>query len=154
MGDEMTVLKKTSLLIIISVLVLLLLASVMPAVSSNVVSGQSSATGSPEKIQLLFFHRTSRCPTCINAEQYARDTLDTYYPADLKSGVLSIQSIDYQKDTEMAKKYNVNMNDLKLVITKNGQETVKDLPEIWTYVNDRNAYMNYLKGVLEQELGR
>ena len=147
-------LKITSLLVTITVLALLLSMSVLPAICSDGVSSSSSVSGSPEKIQLLFFHRSSRCSTCINAEQYARDTLDTYYPADLKSGVLSIQSIDYQKDTEMAKKYNVNMNDLKLVITKNGQETVKDMPEIWTYVNDRNAYMSYMKGVLEQELGR
>ena len=149
----MTVLKKTSLLVIIPVLALLLSVSVLPAISSNGASSSVSISGSQENIQLLFFHRTSRCPTCINAEQYARDTLNTYYPEEMKSGTLSIQSIDYQKEPDMAKKYNVNMNDLKLIITKNGQETVKDMPEIWTYVDDRNAYMNYLKGVLDKELG-
>ncbi len=149
----MTVLKKTSLLVIIPVLALLLSVSVLPAISSNGASSSASVTGSQEKIQLLFFHRTSRCTTCVNAEQFARDTLNTYFPEEMKSGVLSIQSIDYQKEPEMAKKYNVKMNDLKLIITKNGQETVKDMPEIWTYVDDRNAYMNYLKGVLDKELG-
>ena len=146
-------LKKTSLLVIIPVLALLLSVSVLPAISSNGASSSASISGSQEKIQLLFFHRTSRCTTCINAEQFARDTLNTYFPEEVKSGALSIQSIDYQKEPEMAKKYNVNMNDLKLIITKNGQETVKDMPEIWTYVDDRNAYMNYLKGVLDKELG-
>ena len=149
----MTVLKKPSLLVIIPVLALLLSVSVLPAISSNGASSSASISGSQEKIQLLFFHRTSRCTTCINAEQFARDTLNTYFPEEMKSGALSIQSIDYQKEPEMAKKYNVNMNDLKLIITKNGQETVKDMPEIWTYVDDRNAYMNYLKGVLDKELG-
>ncbi len=149
----MTVLKKPPLLVIIPVLALLLSVSVLPAISDNGASSFTSTSGSQETIQLLFFHRTSRCTTCINAEQFARDTLNTYFPEKMKSGELSIQSIDYQKEPEMAKKYNVNMNDLKLVITKNGQETVKDVPEIWTYVDDRNAYMNYLKGVLNKELG-
>jgi len=149
----MTVLKKPSLLVIIPVLALLLSVSVLPAISSNGASSSASISGSQEKIQLLFFHRTSRCTTCVNAEQFARDTLNTYFPEEMKSGALSIQSIDYQKEPEMAKKYNVNMNDLKLIITKNGQETVKDMPEIWTYVDDRNAYMNYLKGVLDKDLG-
>lgn len=54
----------------------------------------------------------------------------------------------------MAKKYNVNMQGLKLKITKNGQETVKDVPEIWAYVRDKNAYMSYLRDVLNKELGR
>ena len=76
------------------------------------------------------------------------------FPVMLSPACSPYKASIIQKDTEMAKKYNVNMNSLKLVITKNGQETVKDVPEIWTYVDDRNAYMSYLKGVLNTELGR
>ncbi len=148
----MITLKKLSLIAL--VLALLLIASALPAIGGDTLSSSSSTSGAPEHITLLFFHRTSRCSTCVNAEQYARDTLDTYFPAELKSGVISMQVYDYQKDTEMAKKYNANMNSLKLAITKNGQETVRDVPEIWTYVSDRNAYMSYLKGVIDKELGR
>jgi len=150
----MTILKKISLLAIISILALLLSASVLPAISSGEISKSASVSGAPKKIELLYFHRTERCQSCNNAEQFARDTLNTYLPDEVKSGILSIQSIDYQKDTEMAKKYNVNMQGLKLKITKNGQETVKDVPEIWAYVRDKNAYMSYLRDVLNKELGR
>ncbi len=147
----MITLKKLSLLMVIPVLALLLLASVLPAISSDGVSG---ASGAPDKIVLLYFHRTERCLSCNNAEQFARDTLETYFQDDVKSGMLSIQSIDYQKDTEMAKKYNVNMQGLKLAEYRGGQETVKDVPEIWAYVRDKNAYMNYLRDLLNKELGR
>jgi peroxiredoxin len=133
---------------------LLLLASVLPAISSDTVSGTSTMSSAPERIELLYFHRTDRCVSCNNAEQYARDTLNTYFPDEVKSGKLSIQSIDYQKDTEMAKKYNVNMQGLKLVEYRGGQETVKDVSEIWAYVRDKNAYMSYLRDALNKELGR
>jgi hypothetical protein len=147
----MNTLRKLSLLAVIPVLALLLLASIMPAISSDGVSGSS---GAPDKVVLLYFHRTERCVSCNNAEQYARDTLNTYFPDDVKSGLLSIQSIGYQKDTAMAKKYNVNVQGLKLVEYRGGQETVKDVPEVWTYVRDKNAYMNYLRDLLNKELGR
>lgn len=147
----MNTLRKLSLLAVIAVLVLLLLASIMPAISADSVSGSS---GAPDKIVLLYFHRTQRCASCNNAEQYARDTLNTYFPDDVKSGLLSIQSIDYQQDTEMAKRYNVNVQGLKLVEYRGGQETVKDVSEIWAYVRDKNAYMNYLHDALNKELGR
>jgi hypothetical protein len=133
---------------------LLLLASILPAISSDTVSGTSTTSSAPERIELLYFHRTDRCVSCNNAEQYARDTLNTYFPDEVKSGKLSIQSIDYQKDTEMAKKYNVNVQGLKLVEYRGGQETVKDVSEIWAYVRDKNAYMSYLRDVLNKELGR
>jgi hypothetical protein len=133
---------------------LLLLASILPAISSDTVSGTSTTSSAPERIELLYFHRTDRCVSCNNAEQYARDTLNTYFPDEVKSGKLSIQSIDYQKDTEMAKKYNVNVQGLKLVEYRGGQETVKDVSEIWAYVRDKNAYMSYLRDALNKELGR
>jgi len=96
----MNTLRKLSLLAIIAVLMLLLLASAAPAISVDIAGGSS---GAPDKIVLLYFHRTQRCASCNNAEQYARDTLNTYFPENIKSGLLSIQSIDYQQDTEMAK---------------------------------------------------
>lgn len=130
-------------------LALIVLAAVMASLA--LPAAQSS---SPDGIELLYFHRTDRCQSCNNAEQFARDTLGTYFPGEVKSGTLSIQSIDYQKDKAMAEKYDVNMQGLKLKITRNGQETVKDLSEIWAYVRDKNAYMSYLQDVLNKELGR
>jgi hypothetical protein len=92
--------------------------------------------------------------SCNNAEQYTRDTLNKYYPDELQSGRLSIQSIDYQQDKAMAEKYNVKVQGLKIVTTRGGQVAVKDVPEIWTYVKDRDAFVNFLKSVLDKELGK
>jgi hypothetical protein len=137
-------------------LAILLLAAFMASYVAIHTAAQatSGTSGAPDRIVLLYFHRTERCVSCNNAEQYARDTLSTYFPEEVKSGKLSIQSIDYQKDTEMAKKYNVNMQGLKLVEYRGGQETVKDVPEIWAYVRDKNAYESYLRDLLNKELGR
>jgi uncharacterized protein (UPF0333 family) len=137
-------------------LAILLVAAFMASYVAmhSATQATSDASGAPDRIVLLYFHRTERCVSCNNAEQYARDTLSTYFPEEVKSGKLSIQSIDYQKDTEMAKKYNVNMQGLKLVEYRGGQETVKDVPEIWAYVRDKNAYMNYLRDLLNKELDR
>jgi peroxiredoxin len=135
--------------------ILLVAAFMAPYVAvHSAAQATSDASGAPDRIVLLYFHRTERCQSCNNAEQYARDTLNTYFPDEVKSGKLSIQSIDYQKDKEMAKKYNVNMQGLKLAEYRDGQETVKDVSEIWTYVRDKNAYENYLRDVLNKELGR
>lgn len=133
-------------------LVMALMATSMPL---NAVAQSSSGTsGTPDKVELLYFHRTDRCQSCNNAEQYARDTLSTYFPDDVRSGKLSIQSIDYQKDKAMADKYGVKMQGLKLRAIKGGHETVTDLPEIWAYVKDRDGYMNYLRNALDDVLGR
>lgn len=131
-------------------LALILVAAVMASFAIALPMARSSST---DGIELLYFHRTDRCQSCNNAEQFARDTLNTYFPDQMKLGTLSIRSIDYQKDKEMAEKYNVRMQGLKLRIVRNGQESVKDVPEIWAYVKDKAAYESYLKNLLAQELG-
>jgi hypothetical protein len=118
------------------------------------VKGSVNVTGGPEKAELLYFHRTDRCLSCNNAEQYTRDTLDKYYADEMQSGRMSLQSIDYQKDRAMAEKYNVKIQGLKIVTTRGGQVNIKDVPEIWTYVKDRDAFMGFLKSVLDKEPGK
>jgi hypothetical protein len=129
---------------------MLLLATCYPVFNSLGATAQSCTAA--DNVQLLYFHRTERCTSCNNAEQYTRDTLDKYFGDEIKSGKVTIQSIDYQKDKAMAEKYNVKMQGLKLVITRNGQQTVRDLPELWSYVRDRDAFMDYLKNELDKEL--
>jgi hypothetical protein len=118
------------------------------------VKGSVNVTTGPDKAELLYFHRTDRCLSCNNAEQFTRDTLDKYYADELQSGRLSLQSIDYQKDRAMAEKYNVKIQGLKIVTTQGGQVNVKDVPEIWTYVKDKAAFMSFLKSVLDKGLSK
>lgn len=136
--------------IIFAAMAILLLAACYPVFYGPGATAEDCATA--DNIQLLYFHRSERCTSCVNAEQYARDTLDKYFSDQVNAGKLSIQSIDYQKDKAMADKYGVKVQGLKLLITRNGQQTVKDVPEVWMYVKDRDAYMNFLKNTLDKEL--
>jgi hypothetical protein len=118
------------------------------------VKGSVNVTAGPDRVELLYFHRTERCQSCNNAEQYIRDTLDNYYADEIQSGLLSLQSIDYQIDRAMAEKYNVKVQGLKIATTRGGQVSIKDVPEVWTYVRDRDAFMGFMESVLDKELGK
>ncbi len=112
-----------------------------------------AGSGTP-LVELLYFHRTDRCVSCNNAEQYARDTLDQYYKDEARDGKITIRSIDYQQDKALAEQYNVKVQGLKIKTTSGDQENVRDVPEIWSYVSDKDAYIDYLKSVIDQEMGR
>lgn len=139
-------------LLIVTAIALLVAATCYPAVYSICASAGSG--GGADNIQLLYFHRTQRCTSCNNAEAYARETLDRYFAPEMAAGKLSIQSIDYQTDKAMAEKYGVKMQGLKLVIGRDGQQTVKDVPELWALVRDKEACVGCLRDVLNKELGK
>ncbi|OPY27683.1 MAG: hypothetical protein A4E28_01880 [Methanocella sp. PtaU1.Bin125] len=139
-------------LFVMTAIALLAVAACYPAIYSVCASAESN--GGADQIQLLYFHRTQRCVSCNNAEQYARETLDRHFADELKSGKIALQSIDYQQDRAMADQYKVNMQGLKVVTTKNGQQTVKDVPEVWALVRDKEACISCLKGIIDKELGK
>jgi hypothetical protein len=139
-------------IITFTAIALLIVTACYPAV--DIICASATGDGSADNIQLLYFHRTQRCVSCNNAEAYARETLDRYYPEELKSGKIAIQSIDYQTDNAMAEKFGVKMQGLKLLITRDGQQTVKNVPELWAFVRDKEACIGCLKTALDKELGK
>lgn len=142
-------------LIIFPAIALLLATACYPVINSlcDAASAEASSAGA-DNIQLLYFHRTQRCVSCNNAEAYARETLDRYFADELASGKIGIQSIDYQTDKAMAEKYGVKMQGLKLLITRGGQQMMKDVPEVWALVRDKEACIGCLRDVLNKELGK
>jgi hypothetical protein len=146
--------REWKILIIIAVALLVITACYPILTSLRGNAGAETGSSGADNIQLLYFHRTQRCVSCNNAEAYARETLDRYFAPELSSGKLSIQSIDYQTDKAMAEKYNVKMQGLKLLITRGGQQTVKDVPEVWALVRDKEACIGCLRDTLNKELGK
>ncbi len=62
--------------------------------------------------------------------------------------------MDPVTDKAMADKYSVKDWALKLVVTRGGQESVVDIPEVWMYVGNKDAAMNTVKNAIDKQLGR
>jgi hypothetical protein len=117
------------------------------------VSAQTSQ-GTPDHINVLLFYEKGCCSSCGDVENYVKDTLNQYYGDEVKSGMISAQVANPKKDKALADKYNVKDWSLKLVVTRNGQETVVDVPEIWMYVGNRDASISTIKNAIDKQLGR
>jgi hypothetical protein len=103
---------------------------------------------------VLLFYEKGCCSSCGDVENYVKDTLNQYYGDEVKSGMISAQVANPKKDKALADKYNVKDWSLKLVVTRNGQETVVDVPEIWMYVGNRDASISTIKNAIDKQLGR
>lgn len=113
-----------------------------------------TSQGAPDHINVLLFYEKGCCSSCGDVETYVTDTLNQYYSDEVKSGMISAQVANPKKDKALADKYNVKDWSLKLVVTRNGQETVVDVPEIWMYVGNRDASISTIKNAIDKQLGR
>lgn len=82
-------------------------------------------------IEINYFHRTTRCETCISIQENIQEVLDQDFPDEVKSGKLTLYFIDYQENEDSTKinKYEVEVPTLIITKIKKGKEKTKDLTE-------------------------
>lgn len=74
-------------------------------------------TSSADKIEVFYFHNTSRCVTCKTVEAEAKQDIETLYPDLIKQGKMSFIALNLEEEQGklMAKKLGVSGQTLLLV---------------------------------------
>ncbi len=108
-----------------------------------------------EKIEVYHFHGTNQCYSCKTVGAYAEETVNTYFADEVKSGKIVFYhiNVDLAENRELVTKYGVTGSSLWLgTYTKDGQFKAEQNVNVWYKINNKEEYMNYLKGVIEQKL--
>ena len=120
------------------------------AAAGNAVSYSANI----EKLEVIHFHGTHQCDSCIAVGKYAEETVNTYFKKELESGKITFAHINGELPENLAlvEKYGVTSSSLWLgVYDSEGFHPEQDT-NVWYKTNDKNAYMEYLKGVIESKL--
>lgn len=110
------------------------------ATSCNAQSSTKKETiaSSTDKIEVYYFHFTSRCVTCKTVEAEAKKDIETLYPEQVKSDKISFQAInlDESSSKEIAEKLGVSgqtllivKGDQKINITNEGFMNARNNPD-------------------------
>ncbi len=104
-----------------------------------------------QKLDVLYFHATRRCPTCMAIEENTKKTLDTYFSAQLKNGSVkfTIINVDDSKNKAIAEKYEATGSALFLTKTMGGKESKDDLTE-FAFANARNNPDKFISGLKDK----
>jgi hypothetical protein len=126
--------------------------------SSATPPPSNNSTGPADRVDVVYFHRTQRCPTCIYAEEGTRDTLKTYFADELDSGKVTFQviNVDDKANADIAdilEKYN-NPSFLTLCINavRDGTDHIEVVTDIWLAIGDDDAFVEIIKGEIEKSL--
>jgi len=108
-------------------------------------------------VNIYYFHGTSRCWSCITAEDYAREALNTYFPQELKDGKITFASINAQKPANfqeegLAKKFDISYNSLIINKIKDKEIGYENVQEIWQNLNNKDQYVALIKQKVESAL--
>jgi hypothetical protein len=115
----------------------------------------NNSSGPADRVEVVYFHRTQRCSTCIYAEEGTRYTLETYFKDELASGKVTFQSINVQDEAnaDIVEKYN-NASYLTLCINtvRGGTDHIEAVTDIWLVIGNDEAFVEIVKSEVEKSL--
>lgn len=109
------------------------------------LAGQSASQGPQDKVVVYYMHMTFRCADCNLVETLTDELVRTRFADDLRQGRLEFKSVDYMKNKEMARRYDIGGNSVVVAEIRQGKETrhVK-LGEVMSRKADRDGFFDYV----------
>ncbi|MFH1134416.1 MAG: nitrophenyl compound nitroreductase subunit ArsF family protein [Nanoarchaeota archaeon] len=107
-----------------------------------------------EKVEIIHFHGMNQCPSCIAVGKLAEETVNSYYTQEVKSGKVTFAHINAElpENKELAAKYGVTGSSLWIGVYGKDGFSKEENVNVWYKISDREAYLTYLKGVIDKRL--
>ena len=134
-----------------------------PAVPTTPVAAPSDNSSTlaqvnlPARVDVVYFHRPQRCPSCLCFEERVRYVVSTYFQNDIDQGnmTFSVYDIGDSQNTSIVNKYGAVGSQLFINTFQNGKDDIKDIQEIWDWNcrSDKPGFDQQVKNAIQQSLG-
>ena len=122
--------------------------------STPIPAPEPGTTSVVDRVDVVYFHRTNRCYSCIYAETGILYTLETYFEKEMSSGKLTFKSVDVQDASNAAiiKKYDAYTSQLFINAVTGDTERIEHVTEIWQFLGNDEAFCNVVRTKIEKAL--
>ncbi len=106
------------------------------------------AVAPADRVVVMYFHRTQRCPTCLKMGGYSEEAVKNGFAQQIKNGAVEFHYIDFQdkKNKALTKGYNVSGPTLIVVrVADSKAAEIKNLKEMWTKVRNKEEFVAYVQ---------
>ena len=136
-------------------LVLIAIVLVIYADRSLAAKKGQPAKPRPGNLVVYYFHGGFRCPSCLKIEKYTKESVESNYKDQIKSGkiVFKIINIDVKGNEHFIMDYQLYTKSVIVSLVKDGKQTKwKNLPKVWEYLNNKPRFLSYIKDEVGQYL--
>ena len=109
--------------------------------------------GGPDRTDVLFFHPTARCATCINMQARADSLIRDDFADELADGRLTWRVLNFEHHDALADRYKVVASTLVVVTVRGGVETTfARLDDAFQHADSRDAFREYVRAAVAKSL--
>jgi hypothetical protein len=108
-----------------------------------------------DKIEVVHFHATQQCYSCITVGKYALKTIQERFPKEYENGMIVFRDINAElpENRDTVIQYQARGSSLFVNGITGGQDHIQEDVRVWRLVNDEQAFMDYFEGKLKELLG-
>lgn len=131
------------------------LSSAEPANNAKKASAPMSVIPA-DKIEVVHFHATQQCVSCITVGKYALLTIKDKFPKEYASGKIVFKEINAElpENQAIVTKYQARGSSLFVNAVRNEKDDINEDTTVWRLVNDQTQYVTYFGGKLATLLGK
>jgi hypothetical protein len=109
---------------------------------------ETAVSDAKPRLDIRYFHRTIRCPSCTRIEQLARQAVEQTFAGELSSGRVTWAAVnlDAPENAHYDKDYKLTAQSVVLSEVRGGTETRwKNLEKVWDLLSDEAAFTVYVQ---------
>lgn len=116
----------------------------------------STAKISAEKIEIVHFHGTHQCWSCITVGEYALKTIKEKFPEEYKNGTIVFRDINGElpENRDIVTKYQARGSSLFVNAITAGKDNIEEDVAVWRLVSNENQFISYFENKLNKLLGK
>jgi len=128
------------------------------ASNQSVMAGQeySSKLQTAEKIEVVHFHATEQCWSCITVGEYALKTIKERFPDEYKNGVIIYKDVNGElpENRDIVMKYRAGGSSLYINSITAGSDKIEEDANVWRLVGDEARFLDYFEVKIKKLLGK
>jgi len=116
----------------------------------------STPKTSAEKIEVVHFHGTHQCWSCITVGEYALKTIKERFPEEYKNGVIVYKDINGElpENKDIVMKYKATGSSLYINAITGGNDKIEEDVTVWRLISDEQQFLDYFESKLKKLLGK
>ena len=109
-----------------------------------------------EKIEVVHFHATEQCVSCITVGKYALETIKEKFPEEYASGKIVFKDINVElpENQAIVMKYQARGSSLFVNAIGGERDDISEDVTVWRLINDENQFVSYFENKLNTLLGK
>ena len=109
-----------------------------------------------DKIEVVHFHATQQCWSCITVGKYALKTIKEKFPDEYASGKIIFKDVnaELKENQEIVIKYQARGSSLFVNAIRGNRDEITEETTVWRLVSNEDQFISYFENKLHSLLGK